>query len=145
MKLNKLHLLKELYGEIIIPFAVYLEIEAGKDKAFYKDLSTYDWIKINRIEDSSTTEYLFDLDDGEAEVLILAREIEADLVLLDETLGRRYAKQLNLRLTGTMGVLLKAKSMGLIPSLKTLLTELTEKGTWLNSKLISKVLELAGE
>ncbi len=60
-------------------------------------------------------------------------------------MGRRISKQFNLTLTGTIGVLLKAKEKGLVKSIKELLSELQEKGTWLNPKLISKALELANE
>ena len=60
-------------------------------------------------------------------------------------MGRRYAKRLEFNLTGTIGILLKAKEKGLIKSLRVLLTELVEKGTWLNPKLISKAIELADE
>ncbi len=50
LKINKFDLLKELYGEIIIPNAVYQEIEKGKEKPYYKDLSLIDWIKIVQIK-----------------------------------------------------------------------------------------------
>ncbi len=85
------------------------------------------------------------MDKEEAEVLILSGEENADLVIIDELLGRRYAKQMNINLTGTIGILLKAKLKGLIPSVKELLFELREKGSWLNPKLIDKILKLAGE
>lgn len=145
LKINKLSLLKKLYGKIIVPFAVYQEIEEGKDKPYYTDLFSINWIEIKKIQNSKSREYIFDLDKGEAEVLILAKEIDADLAILDEIMGRRYAKQLGIVLSGTIGVLLKAKEKGYISSLKNILSELTEKGTWLNPKLISKVLEIAGE
>ncbi|MDR0692712.1 MAG: DUF3368 domain-containing protein, partial [Prevotellaceae bacterium] len=89
--------------------------------------------------------YFFDLDAGEAEVLILAHEQQADLVILDETIGRMYAKWMNLKLTGTIGVLLKAKAQGLVEQIAPLLTELKEKGSWLSAALIAKTLKLAGE
>lgn len=145
LKIDKLGLLKELYGKVIVPLAVYQEIEKGKEKPYYKDLTSLDWIEIRNIKNSNSREYLIDLDDGEAEVLILAKETNADLVILDEIMGRRYAKQLEINLTGTIGILLKAKEKGLIVSIKNLMTELEDKGTWLNPKLISKVLKIANE
>ena len=145
LKIDKLEILKELYEQVIIPNAVYQEIEEGKHKEFYKDLKKIDWLIIKDIKDPNSRKYFVDLDDGEAEVLILAKELNADLVILDEILGRRYAKVLDYKLTGTLGVLLKAKEKGIIKSLKVLLTELTEKGTWLNPKLIKEVLKIANE
>jgi predicted nucleic acid-binding protein len=145
LKIDKLDLLKELYGIVIVPFAVYQEIEEGKEKPYYQDLTSLDWIEIRNIKNPDSREYLIDLDDGEAEVLVLAKEINADLVILDEIMGRRYAKQFKINLTGTIGILLKAKENGLIISIKKLISELVEKGTWLNPKLISKAIKMANE
>jgi predicted nucleic acid-binding protein len=94
LKLNKLSLLRDLYDEVIIPEAVFKEIENGKEKPYYEDLSKIKWLSIRKISNRESLVYFFDLDIGEAEVLVLAREINADLVVLDENLGRRYAKQL---------------------------------------------------
>lgn len=77
--------------------------------------------------------------------MILANEINADLVILDELMGRRYAKQLDLNITGTIGILLKAKELGLIDSLSDLLQELMAKGTWLNPQFIARILKITGE
>ncbi len=145
LKIDKLDLLKELYGIVIVPFAVYQEIEEGKEKPYYQDLTSLDWIEIRNIKNPNSREYLIDLDDGEAEVLVLAKEINADLVILDEIMGRRYAKRFEINLTGTIGILLKAKESGLITSIKNLMSELVEKGTWLNPRLISKAIKMANE
>ncbi len=145
LKVDKLNLLKELYAKIIVPKAVYLEIEDGKEKPYYHDLTQIDWIEIIEIGNPVSRDYFLDLDEGEAEVLILAKELNADLVIMDEIIGRRYSKQLGFNLTGTIGILLKAKEKGLIESMKDLLTELTKKGTWLSQKLIKKTIELANE
>jgi predicted nucleic acid-binding protein len=145
LKIDKLNLLKELYGNIIVPDAVFQELERGKQKPYYQDLTLLNWIKIEDIKNPDSRAYFIDLDDGEAEVLILAKEQKADLVIMDEIMGRRYAKQLEFNITGTIGILLKAKEIGLINSVRKLLTELTEKGTWLSPKLISKAINLANE
>jgi predicted nucleic acid-binding protein len=145
LKIGKLDLLKELYGAIYIPKAVYCEIEAGKDKDFYADLNKIDWIKIETVHSQSARLYLFDLDDGEAETILLAREKAADLVIIDEKYGRRYAKMMNIPLTGTIGVLLRAKEKGLIDSIGPLLDELCAKQSWINGDLIKKALSAAGE
>ena len=145
LKIGKLNLLKELYGKIIIPTAVYQEIERGKEKRYYHDLKLIDWIEIQEISNPDSRDYFLDLNDGEAEVLILSKEQKADLVIMDEIMGRRYAKQLEFNLTGTIGILLKSKEKGLITSLKDLLIELNKKGTWLSPKLISEAIKLAKE
>jgi predicted nucleic acid-binding protein len=145
LKIGQLNLLKELYGCISIPLAVYNEIEAGKDKNFYIDISRIEWIKIENIHETDAKLYCFDLDEGEAEVLILAHEQQADLVILDEIMGRRYAKQMNLKLTGTLGILLNAKKKGIINEIRPLLNELISKGSWLNPALVAKAIEMAEE
>ena len=69
LKIGRLDLLRELYGKILIPRAVYREIEAGKNKNYYEDLGKMDWIDILPIQSVSARPYLFDLDDGEAETV----------------------------------------------------------------------------
>ena len=122
---------------------MFNEIEAGKNKIFYKDLSQVAWIFIQDIKNKKAIDYFLDLDKGEAESIILASEIDADLIILDETLGRFHAKHAGLKITGTLGVLLKAKQLAIIPVIKPLLLELKSKDIWLSEKLILKVLKIA--
>ena len=65
--------------------------------------------------------------------------------MLDESLGRFHAKHAGLRVTGTIGILVKAKKQGLISELKPLILELKDKGVWLSESLIERILELANE
>lgn len=145
LKLNRLDLLKQLYKQIYIPTAVFNEIEAGKEKGFYKDLSSVNWINILEIKDKISVKYFLDLDSGEAEAIVLATELKADLIIIDEKLGRFHAKHANLKVSGTIGILLKAKTAGLIKEIKPLLIELTEKKVWIDEKLKREILEKAGE
>lgn len=145
LKINKLQILKELYEEIIIPGEVYNEIEAGKDKEFYTDLAKIEWIKIERIQNPKSLAFFLDLDKGEAEAIVLATEVEADLIILDEILGRFHAKHAGIKVTGTAGVLLKAKQVGYITELKPLLFELRTKNVWLSDNFIEEILILAKE
>lgn len=145
LKIGKLIILKKLYTKIIVPQEVYNEIENGKEKEYYTDLSLLDWIEVIPIKDKKSIFYFLDLDKGEAETIILAIEIKADLVIIDEKLGRFHAKHADLKITGTLGILLKAKKQGIIKKIKPLLLELKEKGIWLNDNLFEKVLILAGE
>jgi predicted nucleic acid-binding protein len=128
-----------------IPQEVFHEIEAGKHKKYYLNLLTFEWIKIEQIQDRKSIAYFLDLDKGEAEAIVLATESEANLILLDESLGRFHAKHAGLRVTGTIGILVKAKKQGLISELKPLILELKDKGVWLSESLIERILELANE
>ena len=86
------------------------------------------------------------LDPGEAAALALAVEIHADAVLLDERRGREVAGQLGLRAIGVLGLLLQAKSAGLLPAVGPVLDALgREAGFWIAEPLRQQVLALAGE
>ena len=145
LKLNRIEILKDLYSEIIIPTAVCMEVENGKNKKYYQDLTKIEWIKIEEIQNKLSTKYFLDLDEGDAEAIILATEIDADLVLLDEKLGRFHANHAGLKVTGTIGILLKAKNTGIIRVIKPLLIELTEKEVWISSRLINEICKLSNE
>jgi uncharacterized protein len=145
LKLDRLEILRKIYSEICIPSAVYNEIEAGKDKPFYRDLSKIDWIKIIEIKNQNALKYFLDLDSGEAEAIVLATEINADLLIMDEKLGRFHAKHADLKVTGIIGVLIKAKQQGIITEIKPLLSELIEKNVWIGDKLMNEILTQAGE
>ena len=145
LKVGKLGILKELYQEIFIPYEVYLEIEAGKNKEYYTDLTKVEWIRIVKIQSEKSLLFFLDLDKGEAEAIVLANEMNADLIILDETLGRFHAKHIGLNVTGTIGILLKAKENGIIDKIKPILNKLLQNGIWLSEKLISQTLTIASE
>jgi predicted nucleic acid-binding protein len=145
LKIKKLNILKDLYGEVIIPNAVFLEFETGINKPYYTDISKLEWVDIRKIKNIPAKTTYKNLGKGESEVLTLAKEINADLIIMDELTGRQFAKQLDIKLTGTIGILLKAKEVGLVGSIKQLLVELIDKGTWIHPSLFEKATELAGE
>ena len=89
--------------------------------------------------------YKAKLHDGEVEVMILAQEQKADLVILDDNAAKKTAKYLGLPVTGTLGVLIKAKRMGIIESVKPLITELRKYGFYVSGTVERMVLEQAGE
>jgi len=86
------------------------------------------------------------LDAGEAAALSIAVEIHADAVLVDERRGHEVAVQLGLRAIGLLGLLLRAKSTGLLPAVRPVLDALQrDAGFWLSESLRKQVLETAGE
>jgi len=144
--LDKLDLLKYFYSKIIIPEAVHNEIIIGRKNRYgYNKYRESDWIEIRSIKNQDLRKYYFDLDIGEAEVLVLADELNADLVIIDEFLGRKYAELIGLNLTGTLGILLKAKTVNKIEAVKPLIEKLQQEGIWLSDSLIKLVLKKAGE
>lgn len=87
----------------------------------------------------------FMLDEGEAEAIVLALEINASLILIDDREARLQAKRLGLRVTGTLGILLRAKKLGLIKSLREELDKLKGTGFRISKNLEEEILKAAGE
>ena len=96
-------------------------------------------------EATSGLPVLLELDRGEKQTIILARKYAAHRVIIDERLGRRIAEYLGLNVTGTLGVLAKAKSAGLIPSFHEAAQAMRQQGIHYNAGLISRVALHLGE
>ncbi|MEO1145633.1 MAG: DUF3368 domain-containing protein [Cyanobacteria bacterium J06638_22] len=146
--INHLHLLHQLYGTVLIPEAVYRELTDSNFRvAGANEVQTFDWIQTRAVSDRTLVKALNnELDIGEAEAIALAVEIQADQVLVDERRGRIVASRLNLRYTGILGVLVEAKSQGLIARAKPLLDALiNEAGFWIAEPLYNSVLQLVDE
>ncbi len=117
----------------------------GQKSGGYVDLSECPFVRTVPLKDPSRADLLADLHGGEAEAIALAQELNADLVIIDERLGRAHAKRLGLQLTGVVGVLLRAKKSGLITAIGPLLRQLVEGGIWLSDGLVQEALRLADE
>lgn len=143
--LNCLPLLRDLYTEVWIPREVEKEFLVV-DETFYREvLNKAPWIKVVDVTDSQSATIYQSIDAGEAEVLALAVEHDAQLVILDENKARQRATKIGLKVKGTLGVLLEAKEEGLIVAIKPLLIQLRTNGIRLSESLITKVLQEAGE
>lgn len=143
--LNRLDLFRDLYGSAWIPEAVKDEFVATETTARRIALLQAPWIQVVPVSNPRLPLTYIGLDQGEAEVLALALEHSARLVIIDERKGRRYAQRLGLALTGTLGVLLLAKQEQLILKIAPLLEQLEQSGLHLSSDLTRKVLALAQE
>lgn len=147
--IGRLALLRELFGVLIVPTAVWREVvEQGRGRSGVEDVETArreGWIHVEAVSSELLLRSLkHELDEGEAQVISLAVESGADLVLLDESEARRVAELFDLKKTGAVGVLLRAKVEGLIPLLKPELDRLRES-FWIDERLYQKVLRAAGE
>lgn len=141
-----LELLPTLYGQVIIPAAVAQELAAGRGSGVaLPDPSQLAWITIEPPADSTLLRMVADLGPGEREVIALGLRSPDSLLLLDDGVARRYAKHLNLRITGTLGVLLKAKTLRCLASLGPVLDRLEALGFRLGPATRAAVLKLAGE
>ena len=139
-------LLQHLYSQIVIPPAVQAELLAGGTNGVgVRELHAASWIQVMPLQDPGRADLLTDLDRGEAEVLALAQELGTGLVVIDERLARRHARHLGLPLTGTLGVLLRAKQLQFIPAIQPLVAAIQAGGIWLSDALVAEALALAGE
>lgn len=146
-KLHRLELLYNLADELYIPAAVVAEIQAKPDLAT-EALHTALQKRIQRkiVEDRIAVELLrADLDLGEAEVIVLAKALQAERVVMDDLDARRFARRVGLAPVGTLGILLAAKLKGQIPSLEEEIERLAAHGFRVAPDLIAKVLAAAGE
>lgn len=146
--IERFALLQTLFSEIHIPQAVYDEaVTISREEGGAKrEVSAAAWIHTTDVRERLAVEVLLDeLDLGEAETIVLAREIEADWVLMDEKKGRRKLNQLGMRKIGTVGILLKAKQIGLLPEIRPDLERLRSQGFSISQSVIDTVLAQAGE
>ena len=134
--IGELELLKQLYKEVFITDIVRNEIVA--------DLP--DWVKINTDYDPKQLQLLeLELDPGEASAIAFALKNPGSTLILDESKGRSVAKRLGLKITGTMGIIIKAKEKGFITSGTAILDKLENHGFWLSDQLKKLVLKRLGE
>ncbi len=141
-------MLRRLFGEIHISKAVYDEaVTSGREAGGAKrEVSKAGWIKTVEVHDRLAVEVLLDeMDMGEAETIVLAREIRAYWVLMDEKKGRRKLAQLGLNKIGTIGILLKAKQLGFLSLIRPELEKLQTQGFSISQAVIDAVLKQAGE
>lgn len=146
-KIDQLLLLQSLFNTIHIPQAVYEEVVTkAPHRSGATEIRQASWIHTQIPIDRTKIDYLrTDLDPGEAETIVLAEELTADLVLLDETKARLAAQFLGLNFMGTVGVLLLAKRMGYVTIIRPLLDELKANKFYLSDRVYQAVLKQAGE
>jgi predicted nucleic acid-binding protein len=143
---GRLELLRDLYARPVIPPAVRAEaLIKGANVAGVTELTQATWIETIALQDPRRADLISDLDRGEAEVLALAQELNAALVILDERMGRRHARRLGFRLTGTLGVLLRAKRQQFVPAVGPLIQDMQKAGIRFSGPLVDQVLRVAEE
>ena len=144
---GQLDVLKRLYGEIIIPEAVYRELSIKTESICKKAVdNSLEWIRIKSINNEmAKAMYKTQLHDGEVEVMILSKEIAADVVIIDDANAKKHAKYLGLPVTGTLGVLIKAKREGYINELKPIFSQMVENGIYISQSLMESCLKQVGE
>lgn len=148
IQIGMLDLLRQLFGKIVIPTTVDLEVR--KLESFSIEISAYtsaDWIEIVSPKATAKVQmFMTTLDKGESEAIVIALEQNADYLLIDERRGTKAAISEGLHTVGLVGVLIKAKELGVLSAIKPVLSNLEDTaGFWIGEKLKNKVLEDVGE
>lgn len=146
-KVGQLDLLPQLFGQVVIPQAVYTEITTGNHPAALLAPSLA-WLEVRAVGDVQRIRALqqnFNLDLGESAAIALAEELNADQLLIDERAGRFVAAAQQLQIIGTVGILLLAKQRGLIESVKVVLDGLIASGMRISDRLYAQAVKLSQE
>jgi len=134
--INELDLLRKVYGKITTTIEVATE--------YGETLPV--WIEIEKVNDIYKQQLLeMQVDKGEASAIALALETPDSTVILDDYHARKVAEKLKLNFTGTIGVIIRAKIKGIIPSIKPLLAKIKQTNFRLTNDIEEQALKEAGE
>jgi uncharacterized protein len=148
-KIHRLTILRDVYGKIIIPQEVETEVViegAGRPGAAEVQAAT--WIEARTVTNKAEVTRLHTitpLGKGECGTIVLAEEIGAQRVIIDDRAARQVAQARGLPIIGTGGVLLVAKTRGIILNAKDILDELRAQGMHIGQTLYQRILAAAGE
>jgi len=145
--LGQLDLLRTLYGQVLVPPAVEWELFHPPIAHPVVNIAQLGFAQVQAPHDQlQVNQLLRQLDLGEAEALVLACEVQASAILIDERRGRTAAKRLGLHRVGTLGVLMEARRNGLIQAVRPLMDDLENNlKFFISAKLRADILRLAGE
>jgi uncharacterized protein len=142
--IQQLDLLPRSFGRVHVVTAVVDECRVG-GRIAVPDLPARDWVEVIEVTEPVHPGVLLELDKGEKHTLDMAGKFKADLVLMDEKIGRNMAEYLGLRVTGTLGVVSSAKKMGWIPSFLDCVMAMQDEGIYYHPGLIKKLADRIGE
>ncbi len=134
--IGELEVLQKVYGQITTTQTVANEYE-NPLPIWAKIQNPKDQVLVNVLEAS--------LDEGEASAIALAIEIRNCTLILDDFAARNFAKQMNLKLTGTLGILIKAKNMGVLPAIRPVIFKLKAVNFRISEKIEKEIYAQSGE
>lgn len=145
-KTGRIGVMKSLYGEVLIPEAVFHEVTAKDDVAARAIASGADWLIARSAPKPDTASLLRTrLHAGEVETIMLAREVGADLVVIDDAAAKKTARYLGLPVAGTLGVLVAAKRAGLVDDVGSAIEDLRCIGFYVSDDIAAMAKAAAGE
>lgn len=147
LDIQHVFLLKQLYQKVVVPQSVYQELSILGNSVV--ELLDQPWVVIESINEPSEVEVFqrnTRLDRGESEAILLAKQLNAELLLIDERRGRAEAQRLGIRITGLLGILVEAKKRSLIVAVKPLMDQLMASSAFrISPRLYELILDMAQE
>lgn len=145
-KLDRLELLPQA-GGVYIAESAFAETQEYSDEAAATIAhAAQEWLTVSAVQNQQAVQLLLaDMDLGEAETIVLATELSADRVVLDDMDARRFVQRTGLAVIGTVGLLLSARLRGDILSLQAEPDRLEGFGFWISPELTARLLQTAGE
>ena len=142
-RIHLLHILPTLFGDVVVPRAVWDEaVERRPSAPGIENLLQAGWIRV--VDDPATSSNL-GLDPGETAAILVAESLHADFLLIDERLGRAVAQERGLAVRGTLGVLVQARQSDVLPALRPVLDALAAEGFRIAPALVREALARVGE
>ena len=140
LHIGRISLLEQLHGAVLIPHAVHQEL-------LRTHVRVPEFLEVRQVLDRQFVARLeAELDLGEAEAIVLAKEAKADLLLIDEKLGRQIALREGIRIAGLVGIVVEAKHRGLVDSVRKFVGQLeSEAGFRVSDAVREEAFRLAGE
>ena len=138
--IDQISILQELYDIVVIPQAVADELNASESPPVVRNwiANPPNWLQIEIVSTSSSLG-LEKLDPGEQEAILLAEQIEAELIILDDKAARQIASERGLRIMGLLGIVKDAAQFGLL-DLRVTFERLQEVGFWVAPSLLERLL-----
>lgn len=145
-RINQLELLPQLAARIVVPLAVWDEVTVrGRNAPGADEVRQTTWLEQQAVDPLAVEPLAILVDQGEAEVIALARTLPSSVAVLDDARARRVAERLNVQRIGTLGLLRRAKRKGLLEQLRPHLEALQANGIYIRQALIDAVLADVGE
>ena len=141
--IDQLQLLDQLFEEYYLPRAVWNELNSHNELLDYSDQLSLLSLRVKEIH--SVYVPMPGIDVGETEAIILCKEMQAGILLVDDKKAREVAELLGINCTGTLAVLLRAHGKRLITALRPLFMMLLEKNRYYSKILLNQLLEKVGE
>ncbi len=137
------HLLGQLFEKVFVPVAVHEELTDSRtpETVRRRVLSLPAWFEVRTVQETQTTTFPVTLHRGERQAILLAEALRADVLLIDEQIGRTIALSRNLPLSGTLGVLERADTMGFVSDFPQVLQRLKASGFFITEALEQQLLE----